>query len=78
VLTDTSVSASIPEDTPLGTLIYTAVANDADHGNNDGTITYSISAGDTTPPSFIIDPNTGQVRVFSRLDFDTMPQVRRR
>ena len=76
VLTDATFSASIPEDQALGSLIYTAVATDADQGgNNDGSITYAITAGDSTPNSFIIDPNSGELRVFSQLDFDTPPQV---
>lgn len=76
VLTNTTFAASIPEDQALGSLIYTAVASDSDQGgNNDGSITYSITAGDTTPNSFIIDPNSGELRVFSQLDFDTPPQV---
>ncbi|XP_076447241.1 protocadherin Fat 4-like [Babylonia areolata] len=76
VLTDTTYTATIPEDQALGTLIYTAVASDTDQdGNNDGTVTYSITSGDTNPNSFIVDPNSGEVRVFSRLDYDTAPQT---
>ena len=76
VLTDATFNATIPEDQALGSLIYTATASDTDQdGNNDGTITYSITAGDTTPNSFIVDPSSGEVRVYSRLDYDTDPQA---
>lgn len=77
LLTDTTVTLSISEATPIGTLIYTASASDSDSGgNNDGTVTYSIISGDTTPNSFYIGSTDGKVLVLSTLDYDTHPQVR--
>ena len=75
VLSETSYSANIAEDLPLGTLIYDANATDSDLGDTHGDITYSVLGGDTIPNSFIVDPGTGKVRVFNFLDYDTQPQV---
>ncbi|HUQ71611.1 MAG TPA: cadherin domain-containing protein [Planctomycetaceae bacterium] len=62
---------SIPENSPLATLVGTVQTVDPENQ----TVTYSITAGNTNN-AFTINPLTGQIRVANpfALDFETMPQ----
>ncbi|GFO15617.1 protocadherin fat 4, partial [Plakobranchus ocellatus] len=71
LMSSSSDSVSIEEDTPVGTLVYDANATDTDSGS-DGTITYRIASG-VPGNEFIIDESTGRLFVGSMLDFDTAP-----
>ncbi|XP_055958239.1 protocadherin Fat 4 [Patella vulgata] len=73
VLTDTSSTATISEDTSIGTTLYKATASDNDAGT-DGKITYFIVSGNTNS-AFLIDDTLGDLMVWSQLDFDTPPQT---
>jgi len=60
---------SIPEDSPAGTAVGTAVGSDA---NRADTITWSITSGNTGG-AFSIDTATGAVTTATGLDFETTP-----
>lgn len=64
-------SFSIPEGSPVGTLVGQVSATDADGDD----ITFSITAGNTTN-AFAIDENSGDITVndLSPLDFDVNPE----
>ncbi|XP_012943596.1 protocadherin Fat 4 [Aplysia californica] len=71
LMSDSTFSTSIAEDTAVGTLVYDANATDSDSGTH-GTITYSIDSG-VTGSEFILDSGTGELFVGSALDFDVAP-----
>ncbi|XP_059167708.1 cadherin-23-like [Physella acuta] len=58
---------SIAEDTALGTSIGKVSATDSDMGLKQGTVIYSIVAGDTQQ-QFAVDESTGVIEVVSSLD----------
>ena len=58
----------IPEDTAIGQIITTVLANDSDIGSN-ANITYSIIAGNTI--MFRVGPQSGAVTVAAKLEYKT-------
>ncbi len=73
VFVDASPTFSIPENSPVGTVVGGVSATDADLPPQ--TLTYSIIAGNESG-AFTIDPNTGVITVADSvpLDFETTPQ----
>ncbi|XP_059146713.1 cadherin-23-like isoform X2 [Physella acuta] len=67
-----SLTKEIPEDTPVGTLVFDADASDLD-GGMQGQIVYSIESG-VSNNDFVLDPTTGRLYVGSSLDFDQGPK----
>ncbi|KAJ6215568.1 hypothetical protein RDWZM_010068 [Blomia tropicalis] len=66
------VNVSIPENRPNGSVVYRAVATDADIGNN-GYISYElIYYGHETNLPFMIDPYTGTITTNRPLDYESM------
>ncbi|XP_058398499.1 protocadherin beta-8 [Diceros bicornis minor] len=62
----------IPEDSPVGFLIVTVTATDADTGVN-GEISYSLfQASEEISKTFEINPKTGEIRLKKQLDFETV------
>ncbi|XP_023473298.2 protocadherin beta-8 [Equus caballus] len=62
----------IPEDSPIGFLIVTVSATDADIGAN-GEISYSLfQAPEEISKTFEINPKTGEIRLKKQLDFETV------
>ncbi|MDF1744956.1 MAG: cadherin repeat domain-containing protein, partial [Gimesia sp.] len=55
---------SLPEDTPIGTIVGTVTANDP----QSDPVSYQLTAGATT---FSIDSNTGEVTLIAALDYET-------
>ncbi|XP_065146783.1 protocadherin Fat 3 [Paramisgurnus dabryanus] len=68
VFTSSSFEVFVNESVPVGTVILTVSAEDEDKGEN-GCITYSIASLQSLP--FIIDQNTGELRISKELDFET-------
>ncbi|XP_070409584.1 uncharacterized protein [Nothobranchius furzeri] len=63
--------ASLPEDSPLDTLVVTVSAADADEGLN-GDVTYQFgNIADDDVSVFSIDPKTGKLKVISAIDYET-------
>ncbi len=61
---------SLPENSPLDTVVVTVSATDADEGQN-GEVTYEFSRiSDRARKLFLLDSNTGVVRVTGSLDFE--------
>ncbi|XP_073668236.1 protocadherin gamma-A11-like isoform X8 [Paramisgurnus dabryanus] len=61
---------NLPENTPLGSLVITVSATDADEGTN-GVIEYSFSQSSLSVSSlFRIDPSNGEIIVKGDLDFE--------
>ncbi|XP_077869084.1 protocadherin Fat 4-like [Saccoglossus kowalevskii] len=58
------------EDTPIGTVLYTAVATDDDTGEH-GTLYYFITDGDPDVV-FLMDKNTGEISLNLYLDHETV------
>uniref|UniRef100_A0A6Q2WYB1 Cadherin domain-containing protein n=1 Tax=Esox lucius TaxID=8010 RepID=A0A6Q2WYB1_ESOLU len=62
--------ASLPENSTVGNVVVTVSATDADEGVN-GEITYAfIRISDTARNIFVLNPNTGEVRVIGELDYE--------
>ncbi|KAM8732204.1 protocadherin gamma-A11-like isoform 47-T47 [Acanthopagrus schlegelii] len=63
--------ASVPEDSPLDTVVLTVRATDADEGLN-GEVTYEFGhiSGDVKS-MFTIDPKTGDIKMTKMVDFET-------
>nr|XP_039270866.1 protocadherin Fat 4-like isoform X2 [Styela clava] len=57
---------SFPEDTPVGSVLFSVLANDLDLGEN-GRVTYSIEENDGT---FGINSTTGEIILLRALDFE--------
>ncbi|KAH9503770.1 hypothetical protein Btru_066586 [Bulinus truncatus] len=68
----TSMTKTIAEDLPVGTLIFDADASDMDKGMQ-GRITYEIASG-VPSDDFVIDSANGKLYVGSLLDFDAGPK----
>ncbi|VDO08384.1 unnamed protein product [Rodentolepis nana] len=64
---------NLREDTPVGTLLATFEARDADSGEN-GRVTFAWA--ETIPPRvqrlFDLNPSTGELRLADRLDYDSL------
>ncbi len=61
---------SLPENSPLDTVVVTVSATDADEGQN-GKVTYEFSRiSDRARKLFLLDSNTGAIRVTGSLDFE--------
>ncbi|XP_041845378.1 protocadherin gamma-A4-like isoform X17 [Melanotaenia boesemani] len=64
--------ASLPENSPLNTLIITVSATDADEGIN-GDLTYEFDhISDENNSVFSVNPTNGEVRVSGALDYEDM------
>uniref|UniRef100_A0A8C2YWW7 Cadherin domain-containing protein n=1 Tax=Cyclopterus lumpus TaxID=8103 RepID=A0A8C2YWW7_CYCLU len=62
--------ASLPENSPLNTLVVTVSANDADEGLN-GEVTYELSRiSETSRRAFALNHKTGELKVIGLLDFE--------
>ncbi|KAK2849137.1 hypothetical protein Q5P01_008971 [Channa striata] len=62
--------ASLPENSPVGTIVMTVSATDADEGVN-GDVTYDFGhVSDDNANVFSIDPKTGEIRVTGVIDFE--------
>ncbi|KAM9376017.1 protocadherin gamma-A11-like [Pholidichthys leucotaenia] len=62
--------ASLPENSPLDTLVMTVSATDADDGLN-SEITYGFDhVSDDNSEVFSLDPKTGEVRVVKNIDYE--------
>ncbi|XP_073342613.1 uncharacterized protein [Pagrus major] len=62
--------ASLPENSPLDTIVITVSATDADEGVN-GDVTYHFGhVSDENVNVFSIDPKTGEIRVTGGIDFE--------
>ncbi|NXD88968.1 PCDG7 protein, partial [Halcyon senegalensis] len=63
----------VPEDVPVGSVLVTVTATDADEGMN-GNIKYSFhKISRRASELFLLDPETGQVYVKDVLDFEQIP-----
>ncbi|XP_064182003.1 protocadherin beta-16-like isoform X30 [Anguilla rostrata] len=63
-------TVSLPENSPLGTVVVTVSANDADEGAN-GEVTYEFSrTSDNAGKLFTIDHNTGTITLIGQTDFE--------
>ncbi|XP_059918591.1 protocadherin gamma-A2-like [Gadus macrocephalus] len=70
VFTQSVYKASIKEGAPLGTIVTTVTATDADDGDN-GKITYSVSSKlGNTLGIFEVNENNGQVRLIRNIDYE--------
>ncbi|KAL8623685.1 hypothetical protein ACOMHN_046504 [Nucella lapillus] len=72
VLSEANRSINLTETTSIGTVVYKANATDADKGVG-ASVTFSITSGNTNN-DFFLHPNSGDVVVWNRLDYDTPPQ----
>uniref|UniRef100_A0AAQ6IPR2 Cadherin domain-containing protein n=1 Tax=Anabas testudineus TaxID=64144 RepID=A0AAQ6IPR2_ANATE len=63
--------ASVPENSPLGTVVVTVTATDADEGVN-GDVTYEFGhVSEDVKSMFNIDRKTGDIKVTTSVDFET-------
>uniref|UniRef100_A0A673VQM2 Protocadherin gamma-A10-like n=1 Tax=Salmo trutta TaxID=8032 RepID=A0A673VQM2_SALTR len=66
--------ASLPENSPLDTVVVTVSATDADEGVN-GEVTYEFSrVSETARNVFTMDQNTGEIRVTGEIDYEEETQ----
>ena len=68
-----SYTVSVPEDTPLNSVLLFLNATDADSSSN-AAVTYVILA-DSSAGSFSVDPLTGAIFTLQRLDFEIVTQA---
>ncbi|XP_047441128.1 protocadherin gamma-A11-like [Mugil cephalus] len=72
VFSQTVYEASLPENSPVDTLVITVSATDADDGLN-SEITYEFDhVSDEDSDVFSLHPKTGEVRVAGRIDYEGM------
>ncbi|XP_062414746.1 protocadherin beta-15-like [Pungitius pungitius] len=69
VFSQTVYKASLPENSPPGTVVINVSATDADEGVN-GDVTYDLSHVSDDVNVFSIDPKTGGIKVTSEIDFE--------
>ncbi|XP_056151429.1 protocadherin gamma-A2-like [Lampris incognitus] len=70
VFTQPTYKASIRENAPIGTVVTTVTATDADHGSN-GRISYSISSLlDYSRGKFKINAQSGEVSLTENIDYE--------
>ncbi|XP_070693494.1 uncharacterized protein [Pempheris klunzingeri] len=63
--------ASLPENSPLGTVVLTVSATDADEGLN-GDVTYEFGhISEDIKSMFTIDPKNGNIKLTTMVDFET-------
>ncbi|XP_035983169.1 protocadherin beta-15-like isoform X3 [Fundulus heteroclitus] len=72
VFTQAVYKASLPENSPPGTIVMTVSATDADEGVN-GDVTYQFGhVSDDDVSLFSIDKKTGQIKITGDIDFEAM------
>ncbi|XP_023184232.1 protocadherin gamma-A11-like isoform X44 [Xiphophorus maculatus] len=65
--------ASLPENSPIGTVVITVSATDADEGVN-GDVTYDFGhVSENVKKVFGLDHKTGELKLISEIDFETVP-----
>ncbi|XP_029113257.1 protocadherin gamma-A11-like isoform X11 [Scleropages formosus] len=70
VFSQAAYKASLPENSPFGTVVVTVSATDADKGAN-GEVTYEFSRiSDKAKKAFAIDHKTGDIKVIGPIDFE--------
>nr|XP_033489686.1 protocadherin beta-16-like [Epinephelus lanceolatus] len=70
VFSQTVYKASLPENSPLDTVVVTVAATDADEGLN-GEVTYELSRiSETGRGAFALNHNTGEIKVIGPLDYE--------
>jgi protocadherin-16/23 len=70
------VKIFVPEDTPVGSVVWNFTASDADTGSN-GEVRYGLVRqwpNTTKTPTFIVDPLTGTLTLNSDLDYETLTE----
>ena len=74
VFSETSYSATLPENSLTGEVVLVVNATDADSTSN-ADITYSITQ-DSSPGSLTINPLSGSVLLIGSLDYESVPDIR--
>uniref|UniRef100_UPI0037E8A01B protocadherin gamma-A4-like n=1 Tax=Semicossyphus pulcher TaxID=241346 RepID=UPI0037E8A01B len=70
VFSKTVYEARLPENSPVGTVVVTVAATDADEGLN-GEVTYELSRiSETGRRVFVLNQTSGQIKVIGSLDFE--------
>ncbi|XP_061755810.1 protocadherin gamma-A5-like isoform X8 [Nerophis ophidion] len=70
IFTQPTYKATVTENSPVGTIVATVTASDADQGSN-AKITYSITnALDDVRKMFEVDKETGEVKLIGNIDFE--------
>ena len=70
VFSESIYKVSLPENSPLGTVVVTVTATDADEGAN-GEVTYEFShISDKAVRLFSIDKVTGEIKVIGTIDYE--------
>uniref|UniRef100_A0AAQ6A4E3 Cadherin domain-containing protein n=1 Tax=Amphiprion ocellaris TaxID=80972 RepID=A0AAQ6A4E3_AMPOC len=69
VFTETVYKASLPENSPLDTVVLTVSATDADEGVN-GEVTYGFDHVSDEKQVFSLNPKTGEVKVVGAIDYE--------
>uniref|UniRef100_A0A8B9GND8 Cadherin domain-containing protein n=1 Tax=Astyanax mexicanus TaxID=7994 RepID=A0A8B9GND8_ASTMX len=70
LFTKSVYKVSLPENSPLGTLVATVSATDADEGVN-GEVVYEFShVSENDLATFSLNPNSGQIRLTESLDYE--------
>ncbi|XP_029917495.1 protocadherin beta-16-like [Myripristis murdjan] len=71
VFSEAIYKASLPENSPLDTVVVTVSATDADEGVN-GAVTYDFGhISEDVKTTFIIDHKTGDIKLIDAVDFET-------
>ncbi|XP_036846223.1 protocadherin beta-16 isoform X32 [Oncorhynchus mykiss] len=70
VFSENVYKVSVPENAPLGSLVVTVTAIDADEGAN-GEVTYGFGPiSEELNKIFSLDPKTGDIRIAGQMDFE--------
>ncbi|XP_030251938.1 protocadherin gamma-A11-like isoform X27 [Sparus aurata] len=69
VFSQTVYKATLPENSPLDTLVITVSATDADEGMN-GEVTYGFDHVSDETQVFSLNPKTGEVKVAGSIDYE--------